>query len=48
VFVGTLVAVTAGKILLPVLLGIGLVVFVVGFVVFRRAFRRASGGLSFR
>jgi hypothetical protein len=48
VFVGTLVAVTAGKLLLPVLLGIGLAVFVAGFVVFRRAFRRASGGLSFR
>jgi hypothetical protein len=48
VFVGTLVAVAAGKILLPLLLGIGLTVFVAGFVVFRRAFRRASGGLSFR
>jgi hypothetical protein len=48
VFVGTLVAVAAGKILLPLLLGIGLAVFVAGFVVFRRAFRRASGGLSFR
>jgi hypothetical protein len=48
VFVGTLVAVAAGKILLPVLVGIGVVVFVGGFVVFRRAFRRASGGLSFR
>lgn len=48
VFVGTLAAVISGKILLPVLLGVGLVVFGVGFVVFRRAFRRASGGLSFR
>ena|SRR5215218_29832 len=48
VFVGTLVAVAAGKILLPVLLAVGLTVFGVGFVVFRRAFRRASGGLSFR
>jgi hypothetical protein len=48
VFVGTLVAVIAGKILLPVLVGVGLVVFVACFVVFRRAFRRASGGLSFR
>src|SRR3954452_852385 len=48
VFVGTLVAVAAGKILLPLLLGIGLAVFVAGFFLFRRAFRRASGGLSFR
>jgi hypothetical protein len=48
VFVGTLVAVAAGKILLPLLLGIGLAVFIAGFIVFRRAFRRASGGLSFR
>jgi hypothetical protein len=48
VFVGTLAAVAAGKILLPLLLGIGLTVFVAGFVLFRRAFRRASGGLSFR
>jgi hypothetical protein len=48
VFVGTLVAVTAGKIFLPVLLAVGLIVFATGFVLFRRAFRRASGGLSFR
>jgi hypothetical protein len=48
VFVGTLTAVVAGKILLPVLLGVGLAVFAVGFVVFRRVFRRASGGISFR
>jgi hypothetical protein len=48
VFVGTLVAVAAGKILLPVLLAVGLGVFAAGFVIFRRAFRRASGGLSFR
>src|SRR5215207_11672731 len=48
VFVGTLAAVASGKILLPVLLGVGLLVFGVAFVLFRRAFRRASGGLSFR
>ena len=48
VFVGTVVAVAAGKILLPVLLAVGLAVFGAGFFVFRRAFRRASGGLSFR
>lgn len=47
-FVGTLVAVVAGKILLPVLVGVAAVVFVACFIVFRRAFRRASGGLSFR
>ena len=48
VFVGTLVAVVAGKILLPVLLAVGLIVFAAGFVVFRRGFRERSGGLSFR
>jgi|SRR5215211_509332 len=48
VFVGTVTALIAGKILLPVLMGIALGVFVGGFVVFRRAFQRASGGLSFR
>ena len=48
VLVGTLVAVIAGKIYLPVLFGIVVVVFVAGFVAFRRVFKRASGGLSFR
>ena len=48
VFVGTLVAVVLGTIYLPVLFGIVVVVFVAGFVVFRRVFKRASGGLSFR
>src|SRR5215217_771060 len=48
VLVTTLVAVVAGKILLLVLAGIAVIVFLAGFVVFRRAFRRASGGLSFR
>ena len=47
-FVGTLVAVVAGKVLLPVLLVVAVVVFAAGFVLFRRAFKRASGGLSFR
>jgi hypothetical protein len=48
VVVGTAVAVVAGQIFLPVLLGVGVVVFAAGFVVFRRVFKRASGGLSFR
>jgi hypothetical protein len=48
VFVGTAVALIAGKILLPVLLAVGLIVFGTFFFVFQRAFRRASGGLSFR
>jgi uncharacterized membrane protein len=48
VFVGTVVAVIAGKILLPVLLAVALAVFGGAFLVFRRAFRRRSGGVSFR
>jgi hypothetical protein len=47
-FVGTLVAVVAGKVLLPILLGLFVLVFLSFFVVFRRAFKKASGGLSFR
>jgi hypothetical protein len=45
---GTLVAVVAGKILLPVLIGVGLVVFAVCFYLFRGVFRRRTGGVSFR
>src|SRR4051794_12700242 len=45
---GTSLVLAAGKVLLPVLLALALIVFVAGFVVFRRAFKRASGGLSFR
>jgi hypothetical protein len=45
---GTGLAVAAGKILLPLLAGVALTVFVAAFVVFRRVFRKRSGGLSFR
>ena len=48
VLVATLVAVASGTILLPLLAAIALLVFIAGFVLFRRVFRRASGGLSFR
>ena len=44
----TAVALIAGKILLPILFAIALVVFVGCFYLFRRVFRRRSGGLSFR
>jgi hypothetical protein len=43
--VATLVAVLAGGILLPVLVGIALLVFAACFYVFRNVFRRRSGGL---
>ena len=45
---GTLVAVISGTILLPVLIGVAVAVFAVCFYLFRQAFRRRSGGLSFR
>lgn len=45
---GTLVAVISGTILLPVLVGVAVGVFAVCFFLFRRVFRRRSGGLSFR
>ena len=45
---GTLVAVISGTVLLPVLVGVALAVFAVCFYLFRQAFRRRSGGLSFR
>jgi hypothetical protein len=45
---GTLVAVVAGQVLLPVLLGVALLAFGICFYLFRQAFRRRSGGLSFR
>jgi hypothetical protein len=48
VFVGTLVAVVAGKILLPLLMGVAVVVFGAAFFVLRRVFRRRTGGVSFR
>jgi len=46
--VATLIAVIAGKILLPILVGIALLVFAGAFYGFRNVFRRRSGGLSFR
>jgi hypothetical protein len=45
---GTLVAVVAGTVLLPVLLGVAVAAFAVCFFLFRQVFRRRSGGLSFR
>lgn len=44
----TVIALAAGKVLVPVLLGIGLAVFGVSFWTFREAFKRRSGGISFR
>jgi hypothetical protein len=44
--VGTLLYLVG--LILAVCLGIGAVAFVVAFVAFRRAFQRASGGLSFK
>jgi hypothetical protein len=44
----TVVALVAGKVLVPILLGAGLVAFAAGFVVLREAFKRRSGGVSFR
>ena len=44
----TVVAVFAGKVLVPILIGIALLVFGVCFYLFREVFRRRSGGLSFR
>jgi hypothetical protein len=48
VLVGTLVAVVAGKILIPVLIAVGVIVFVASFYAFRRVFRARTGGVSFR
>lgn len=44
----TVVALAAGKVLIPILLAIGLAVFGGSFMLFREAFRRRSGGVSFR
>jgi hypothetical protein len=44
----TVVALAAGKVFVPILLGIGIAVFAASFVLFREAFRRRSGGVSFR
>ena len=45
---GTLVAVVAGQILLPVLIAVAIAVFGISFYLFRQVFRRRTGGLSFR
>jgi len=44
----TAIALAAGKVLLPLLLAAGLAVFGISFWVFREAFKRRSGGVSFR
>jgi len=44
----TAIALAAGKVLLPLLLAAGLGVFGISFWVFREAFKRRSGGVSFR
>jgi len=44
----TVIALAAGKIFLPLLLVAGLVVFGISFWSFREAFKRRSGGVSFR
>ena len=51
--VATFVVVTAvalgfGPVLLPVLIGVGVVVFAASFVALRELFKRRSGGLGFR
>ncbi|MEA2142255.1 MAG: hypothetical protein QOI64_685 [Solirubrobacteraceae bacterium] len=48
VVVGTLVAVVAGKILIPVLIGVGVAVFAASFYALRHVFRARTGGVSFR
>ena len=48
VLTGTLVAVAAGQVYLPLLLGLAILVFAASFYGLRRVFRRRSGGLSFR
>ena len=45
---GTGLALAAGKIYLPLLAAVALVVFITAFVLFRRVFKKRSGGLSFR
>jgi hypothetical protein len=44
----TVIALVAGKIFVPILLAAGLIAFGAGFVGFRQAFKRRSGGVSFR
>ena len=44
----TAIALAAGEVFLPLLLAVGLAVFGISFWSFREAFRRRSGGASFR
>jgi hypothetical protein len=44
----TAIALAAGEIFLPLLLAAGVIVFGIAFWSFREAFRRRSGGISFR
>jgi hypothetical protein len=44
----TVVALAAGKVFVPILLAAGLAVFGLSFLLLREAFRRRSGGVSFR
>jgi hypothetical protein len=44
----TVVALAAGKVFVPILLATGLLVFGISFWSLREAFRRRSGGVSFR
>jgi hypothetical protein len=44
----TVVALAAGEVLIPILLAAGLAVFGIAFWSLREAFRRRSGGVSFR
>lgn len=46
--VGAVVSLLAGSIVAVIPVAVGVVVFIPALVVFRNAFRRASGGLSFR
>lgn len=45
---GTLLAVLVGEIWLPLLVGVALAVFLACFFLFRRVFKKRSGGLAFR
>lgn len=47
-FTGTLIAVVAGQIWLPLLAAVAVAVFLAFFVLFRRVFKKRSGGLPFR
>ena len=44
----TVIALVAGKVFVPILLGAGALAFGAGFLGLREAFRRRSGGVSFR